>query len=1062
MPVPVADAMWLPPVVISFGSADAIGYYPEASGGNVDDTAYAEAYASPRASSAHVQALVRPAGGGLTSAIGDGGTGLLPSARFVQANRPAHSHAIVVHTPDVYPNLDVIGVAAQLYDAYGNSEVAAAPIQIVATLPGASPEAMELSAHHTIGTGNTRRYQAQIPPSWFTAAEAGGSEATVRSTLDGANAQLGTFTVHGTPAWFGQRRGAAGVMGLMTADTAGHTAATKMRAGDDFYLQLFAHTGGHSLGSFEARLVVDPNVCTLSAAGGADFDPNYVGDVEGELSGTYSSELLKRFQDPSDGTLYFTKYQRLVRLEGLTSNHGHLGWVRLRMVGSGVCLTSATLTAFYLSGGTTYLPGVEPGAPIIVHGNNVVEHVDLAVGVLAELVTSAPVINTNYLLAKEVSVLVRVLRFQSPDAVTHFTTTDVIAAEQQSGAVSFTVSADGFSHAISYEVVRPSAPALSVEDGVLDALPPECGANRFQRTRLHAISDGVDLVRLLEFDVTDGSVLSVDPSAIPGQAVVRGLGTGEAQVYVRSTQFASTSVRVRSTLVGISALRAGVVTGVTWASVDSARGPFVASPSHIFVSETSRGWLYTHAFFDDGTSQPVEGGVTVLVSSSLNASIYVATSSPPEPPTVGVHPGATSAMGSLEVQTCLGLTSALVNLTLPAPVGVTLTARYSRYSLVPQGNVADEFSGRYAFADLVATVEFADGATRAMQVDSRVTFGIAGACGSFAPIDGYMRLHIDAACRQALVSVTATASIGGVVVTGERTFSVEWLAAVELTLYYKDGHTPFTASQLRYRHSCSGVSYSSQEYHSLRMQTLGTLNSGVTGWIASGAKYATSGADVSGSGAMRALNVASAGAVSVAVSPDPDPDDLSSSLSFTAVAEADPLVFDWSLRLWPLNTLYQPYVSRHATVTTLFYASGPYTETMTDDEKRRLVTFDSSDVQSVNVSDRGWLESLHTSVVPVSVTATFCDGSQAQPSELYSNLKYSTPLDYDLGQAYGKAIAYSPGNSQVPRRARDPFVWPRFASPFLPDQRYPQLIVKRDTARTAGLCADPSLLPARD
>ena len=115
-----------------------------------------------------------------------------------------------------------------------------------------------------------------------------------------------------------------------------------------------------------------------------------MGTLQGELSGTYSTELLKRSQDLEDPSVYFTKYSRFGKLSYLQSSFGHLGYVSFTMVGSGNCLTSATVTSFYSDGGTTWIPGVSNGDAVTLHGNAVSQYVDASVGVFGQLVTSRP------------------------------------------------------------------------------------------------------------------------------------------------------------------------------------------------------------------------------------------------------------------------------------------------------------------------------------------------------------------------------------------------------------------------------------------------------------------------------------------------------------------------------------------------------------------------------------------------------------------------------------------------------------------------------------------------
>ena len=97
--------------------------------------------------------------------------------------------------------------------------------------------------------------------------------------------------------------------------------------------------------------------------------------------------------------------------------------------------------------------------------------------------------------------------------------------------------------------------------------------------------------------------------------------------------------------------------------------------------------MTTHRVLLTGKTWPIETGVTAQVSSPLNQSVEVTYPSS-QPPKVNVLLGASSICAAIDVQTCLGVAaSALVNLTLPAATGITLTG--DRYTLVPDTNVAD-------------------------------------------------------------------------------------------------------------------------------------------------------------------------------------------------------------------------------------------------------------------------------------------------------------------------------------------------------------------------------------
>ena len=89
-------------------SSNHYGYYPSAT----DAAGFAELYASPRASSATVSAYLLPTGG-LVSQYGSGGVGQLPQTSYSQSTRPAESHALLVQTLDVHPNLNTLAVLVQ-------------------------------------------------------------------------------------------------------------------------------------------------------------------------------------------------------------------------------------------------------------------------------------------------------------------------------------------------------------------------------------------------------------------------------------------------------------------------------------------------------------------------------------------------------------------------------------------------------------------------------------------------------------------------------------------------------------------------------------------------------------------------------------------------------------------------------------------------------------------------------------------------------------------------------------------------------------------------------------
>ena len=585
------SANWLPTVRIHSSSSTGFGSYPSITA----SATFSELYDNPRASSMQVAAILFPTGG-LVSTSGSGGIGQLPMSSFSQPSRPAQSHSLLVQTPHVHTSLRILAVIVQCYDAHGDSLVSQASLTLTVSLAGAPSFTLtSYGMRGPSGAAHSRRYSATVPASWFAAAAMAGSTATVSSTLAGFDSNLATLTVYGTPSPFSSRLSSAGIAAYFTSDQAGTMAAETMRAGDFFYVQLYAHTGGYGLTSFEVKMVEDTAVCELVPSAGS-FTASYTGALQGDLSGAYQTELLNRLADPS-GSGYFTKYSRFQKLSALTSEHGHLGYMRMKMVGTGSCLTSAAITTFFYGGTTAYIPGVSTDDPVSLYGNTIQAYTDATVGVVGQLNANSPIVQMAPFSGSDVTVGVRAILFSSPDFLSVSSTSVVLDSDQAAGQVLSSVSAGGHTHSFNFSTVRPAAPQLQVDDALLQALPGSCGG--FQKTRLYASSAGVDISRLLTFSSTDTSVASIDMS-LPGNPVVVGIGVGTALIFVRDAAYANVSVAVSATQVAVSNIDAGVVTGVQWASTPTVAGPFAAYASHTFSSEDSRGWLYAEAAFDDG------------------------------------------------------------------------------------------------------------------------------------------------------------------------------------------------------------------------------------------------------------------------------------------------------------------------------------------------------------------------------------------------------------------------------------------------------------------------------
>ena len=183
---------------------------------------------------------------------------------YLQGSRPAASHAILVQTPHLHPNMATLALLVQCYDAFGHSDVSSAEIEIRASLDDALHQ--DVTAYQLRGPSTaawTRRYYATIPRDWFTAASKEGSAATVSATLVGGGVQTADFLVYGTPSWFAHGISPASIAAFMTSDAAGNTPAQTMRLADTFYLQLYANTGGAQMSTFEVKIVESTSVCQV-------------------------------------------------------------------------------------------------------------------------------------------------------------------------------------------------------------------------------------------------------------------------------------------------------------------------------------------------------------------------------------------------------------------------------------------------------------------------------------------------------------------------------------------------------------------------------------------------------------------------------------------------------------------------------------------------------------------------------------------------------------------------------------------------------------------------------
>ena len=747
-----------------------------------------------------------------------GGVPLPSGSSFQQSTRPAVTHRLLVQSPVVYPNAPGVTLIVQCYDAFGNARVASPAVRLSLTMGALSMDEFSMST-----SGNTRVFTATLPRDWFEATSASRATAEVTSQVNGLHSQRSSLEVVGDPEWFGFSLSRPGIFVYTTSDSAGSTPAETMRVGEPFYLQFYAHTGGAALSSFEVRLVHNSDVCTPVLESGASFTSSFTGELRGEMDGTYATELLKRQQDPDNAGSYFIKYSRFERTPTLTSNRGGLGYVEMRMVAPGICLTSATVTAFYKDGGTSMISGVGVGDNVVDAVANAGHRLSLIqdglVGVVGEVAEGMPIVNTGYLSGNTLDATLVTKAFLSGSDLDLDTSTSAVPIGlDDDGSYTQGVSAGAFASQVNVTVVRPPIPALSVDDDQLNSLSA-CGS--FQTTRLRATAGGLDVARLLSVQTTDATVATIDNTG--PYPVVVAQSVGAARLYVRSPSFSAVNVTVSATPVAVSRLSASIVTSASWRGSSDPSGPFAATTYHSFVSEGSVGWLYVSATFEDGATRPVDAALTALVPSPMNQSVAVESDRAGAPPEIRIRLGALSLCGTFEVTSCLGSATAAIHVTLPSPTRLVLTS--SSPTLSPAANVGAAISSYPSSAQLTATVHFDDGSSRPMQADPRVSFRVSDGCGS---VNEQGVLSLAEACRTDSVSLEATAVLGEGAentVSGSLSVSAVWLASVEVRLYYRqDRNVRHVSETLRYRYDCAATV--APTFHRLAVKTFGTLTNG--------------------------------------------------------------------------------------------------------------------------------------------------------------------------------------------------------------------------------------------
>jgi hypothetical protein len=992
----------LPDPGVSATSTNGYGYYQRSD----DRQSLSEQHPSPMSSSVTMSAYLRPGGGAQ-----------MPTAARSQALRAVSRHRLIVQTPDVYPNHNTLRIIVRCFDEFNNAWVSPAPsITVEGSLSGQA--ALLHSSFAPSTHERSYMYSATVHSSWFGPDDGGVRSARVSTTLSGAGTQEQSFSVHARPSWWSSRLSSAGIAAYITSDAAGTIPASHFRTGDFFYLHFFVHTGAYSMTSFSVQFEENPSVCHAVPASGS-WSGSFTGGVVAQLDGAYAGELANRYEDSSAPGTYFVKYDRItISGSAITTTHEQVGYVKMKMVSAGTCLNSAVIKAFYHGTGTD-IPGGEPDTPITIHGNTISAISDGPIALVGEVSNGMPLLNTAQYTGSPVSATIRQLVFSSPSGNPTSTTTTYEIATTQGTDTATTILANSLSDLVHISVRLLPAPTVVVTDDQLEQIE---SSGIYQRSRVSAVVGSFDVTHVANLGTTNAAILDLDLSG--PYPTVGGVAEGTASVFVRDVSFASKSVSVVSSSVLVTSLTAYVVTSVEW-SASSGFGPFIPVARQVFASEDAVGWVYQSATFSDSTSEWLNVALSVSADAPLNASIGLTAQSASSPPRVDVLFGAVSVCGPLVVSSVLGTALATVNVTMPPPTSMQVLRGVA--TLCPDGNGAEEF-GRDHQTWVKARVSFADGTSKDMELDSRVSFDVSGGCGSVSS----GMLSIVSSCRQSTVTVSASATLGAHTVSSSVSVSVVWLSSVRLQLYYRDGTTEYSRSQLYRRYDAACDSITPAAFHRLILKTFGTLTSGGGESVITRIQYSASGGgSISSQSGYHWLDVSSAGSVTIGVQPQPNPEATvaSQNVSLSAHATADGYTFGWNAHLWTQDTLRTTYNAQHATTTTLEYSD--YTEYMSNADKQLLVTYASTDTATISVSSTGQLQALQNSVATLDLSATFCTQSATTVSYsgVVSNLYRNDPADFDLGAEYGLPITYTAGSSStvcIPIRFHSQYVIHQF------------------------------------
>ena len=965
----------------------------------------------------------------------------------------AHSVRAVLRTPDAYVDRVRIRVAFQLRDAFGHVMVDAsgASVLLNVTLGGSSV----VSSCHT---GNVAAHNVAfcsrdyLPPDWFV----GGGVATTAVVLrvgdvDISESSAGTLTVHAQPAWYGSLGGVLTSAGVFAA-----LPTSPVYAEANFEVALYAHTGGNSLEAYSVELYYENTRLEYMQHVGSDMfntivfqdmgtflvlnpvgKPAHVSDATTTGTAVYLATVTMRFRNGVAAATYAgafsVRVSTFVNPGGVTFLEQADGVVLdLRNTAQGSAQGSMVVKAVQDVGLFAYLQTTTLANLALL--TNVTQAYEVSAVVVSDYDAADMATSVSAACSTSASALVLTLNGCMVE----------LSSAQSEGAAAAVVTAAyaSLSADVSFSVYVPAAVSVTAADAVLHQLEYASGGSgtcsdyTYQRTRLSAMADGLDVTPLVSFAVNDTWVAKISSDFLVG------LSPGIVSVYLegRDIGYASTSIEVSSARVTAVNLTSRVVTGARWDEVppSSYFGLFRATAqlSTSMTAEGHYGRIFSRVEWSDGQLQDV--GPDLTGSSELNVMSQtdnVNVSLGGDNFWQAMVPFGANSECSRGVAVQLLLCGQLVAsgdvpllIDLPDAVGLVLDIGESR--LAPADDDATLVDVKDT-ATLMLTTTFDDGSSRDMTTDRRVAYSVDDTnCATV--VGAELRAKAGAACTSTSVTVVASIDVYGL--SAQATVPLVVLERLELDFvgYPNSGESITQLGQVQ----CTTTYHHATARARVFLSSTPTLPIDVSALTSFSS---TSEAVVLPSGSrMQAL---AAGDVNISASFG------SSMVDSAPLSVVDDVLtvvqsVEWSISLVDGDTLSKEVGVSQASTASLHFDNGVVFSDIGGAtfsgwlEPMELVSYESSRPDVINVSSIGALTLQDNWYAPVQLQAQVaCDAATNTTKDVYANLLPSEG-DVDLGNEVQQQFLQQVGSTlPVAVRIRTPAGY--FLKAFQLELRFP-------------------------